>query len=74
MKLSTKRRKIDLWDIEKERCINCRMMDASQLCSMKLINLPDSADMRKAYIKDPHNQVCEDFESTNYLRAIGRKK
>jgi len=69
MKHSTKRADIanekfkEIFALERERCINCRMLDASQLCSLKLINLPDADDMRKAHISDPQNEVCNNFES-----------
>jgi hypothetical protein len=62
-----------MFNTEKERCINCRMLDASRICSMKLIALPDSAAMRKAEIIDPLNQVCNSFEPANFMRSAKRK-
>lgn len=60
---NTKQARSKLFSFKKERCINCRMLDASQLCSLKLLALPSSADMRKAHIFDPENQVCDKFDS-----------
>jgi hypothetical protein len=70
MKLSTKRLKKNMFDAHKERCINCKMMDASQVCAVKLMGLGDSVSMRKAQIIDPFNQVCDKFEPSSFIKAI----
>ena len=45
----------------KERCVNCKFLDARLICGLGLIKLPRGASEFKVQIIDPENQVCDNF-------------